>query len=97
MRLLLFVLAFAVSAGPAYATKIGHSSFGGAAIQSEFAPDPCGVSHSPHQPSGMLSVALRCRRLLAEWRTSPDDQVLHGRCDHIALALTDRRCSLTHT
>lgn len=98
MRLLLFAFAFALSAGPAYAnTKIGHAGFGGSAIQSEFAPDPCGMSHSPHQPAGMLSVALRCRRLLAEWRISPDEQVLHSRCDQIALALTDRRCNLTHT
>ena len=87
MRLYLFVLAFAVAAGPAYAnTRAEH--------RNGFAPDTCGVSHDPHQPQGMLAVGLRCQRLLAAWRAAPDNQTLHNRCDEIARALSDRRCAL---
>lgn len=95
MRLIVLALAFAFAAGPAWANdKIGHSPFSWSASQHEFWADPCGVSHNPHRPPGMLSVGLKCRHLLAEWRASPSDEVLHQRCDHIAQALTDRRCAL---
>ena len=98
MRLLLFVFAFAVATTPAYAyPKIGQSGLPSSGAESVFAPDPCGVSHNPHQIPGLLAVELRCRHVLARWRASSEDQVLLMRCDHIALALTDRSCSVTRT
>ncbi len=95
MRLFVLVLAFGLLAEPAWAhEKMGFALFASPAIQNAFEADPCGVSHNPHQIPGMLSVSLRCRRILAEWRAAPGDETAHARCDRIARALTNGRCTL---
>lgn len=99
MRMHALVIAMAVAttlaAQPAWAHhKPNHSDFfsrTGAPVQ--IMRDPCGVSHNPHQPPGADALGDRCRRLLAQYRASPNDPALRDRCDRAARARTGRTCS----
>ncbi len=94
MRAYILALAIGTVAQPAFAHhKQNHPDFRRTPISVPIAWDPCGVSHNPHQPPGAEAQGERCRRLLAQYRASPNDPALREHCDRVARARTGRTCS----
>ncbi len=96
MHVFAIAMAMALTAQPAWAHhKPNHSDF----LLRTPSPmrivrDPCGMSHNPHQPPGASARGEECRRLLAEYRASPNDEALRERCDRVVRARTGRTCSV---
>ena len=98
MRVYAFALAVMLTAQPASAHhKPNHRDFFGertpSAVQVE--RDPCRVSYAPRQNPGFRALGQHCRRLLAQYRASPNDAALRDRCNRAAMARTGRLCEPT--
>lgn len=93
MRVYAIVLALMLTAQPAWAHhKPNHPDFPRTPAAVHIARDPCGVSHAPRQNPGFRALGEHCRRLLAQYRASPNDSALRDRCNRAAMARTGRPC-----
>ncbi len=93
MRVYVIALAVMLTAQPAWAHhKPNHADFTRTPSAVQIARDPCGVSHAPRQNPGIRALGQHCRRLLAQYRASPNDAELRDRCNRAAMARTGRSC-----
>lgn len=87
-------VALIATASPALAHhKQNHPDFPRTSSVVHVMSDPCAVSNNPHVNAADRALAERCRQLLDQSMTAPNDAALRERCDRAVEARSGRTCA----